>query len=195
MITKAKTATIVYIPHVALRTVATAVTEVDDKLFALSATLEQTLLQTRNPRGVGLAGPQIAVGKRLFATQLDGSIKLYINPRIAKHSKQLVLGPKGEEPRLEGCLSIPKIYGPVPRWEWVEIEYAVVSGAKLIQKTKRLSDFPARVAQHEIDHLDGRLFIDYSLTLELPIYSENPETEELELLAPEMLIALGAQQL
>ncbi len=195
MIRRTKTAPIVHIPHPSLREVAAPIATVDAKLLALTKTLDESLKATRNPRGVGLAAPQIAVGKRIFATQLDGEIQLYINPKIIDHSEEKIMGEKDAEPHLEGCLSIPKIYGPVPRFEWVELEYEEIIADKLVAKKQRLSDFPARVAQHELDHLDGILFIDYSLSLGLPIYSENPETEKLELLEPEMLIALGAKQL
>ncbi|OGJ15651.1 MAG: peptide deformylase [Candidatus Pacebacteria bacterium RIFCSPHIGHO2_01_FULL_46_16] len=195
MTSRPKIATIIHLPHPALRAVAQPITVVDTRLLELNTILAASLQQTHNPRGVGLAAPQIAVSKRLFATQLEQEIRLYINPNIVAHSERVVMGPPGEEPRLEGCLSIPKIYGPVPRWEWVELEYDAITGEKLTRKKARLSDFPARVVQHELDHLNGKLFIDYSLTFELPIYSENPATEELELLAPDLLVALGAQPL
>ncbi|NCN82375.1 MAG: peptide deformylase [Candidatus Pacebacteria bacterium] len=195
MIRRTKTAPIVHIPHPALREVAAVVTEVDSKLLELSVLLTNSLKATRNPRGVGLAAPQIAVGKRMFAIQLEGNIKCYINPKIVDQSTDKILGPDGGEPRLEGCLSIPKIYGSVPRWEWIDLQYDKIIDGKLTTVKEHLNDFPARVAQHELDHLNGILFIDYSLTFGLPIYSENPETEDLELLAPEMLIALGAKQL
>ncbi|MDA1079540.1 MAG: peptide deformylase [bacterium] len=195
MIRRTKTAPIIHIPHPTLRSVATAITEVDTKLLELAETLGKTLEATTKPRGVGLAAPQIAVGKRMFATRLEGAIQLYINPKISAHSEQKTWGEKEGDPHLEGCLSIPKIYGPVPRWEWIELEYDEILDGTLVKVHQRLSEFSARVAQHELDHLDGILFIDYSLTLGLPIYSENPETENLEELDSTMLIALGAEQL
>jgi len=192
---RTKAVPIVHIPHPALRQIAAEVSLVDTQLLELYNTLAYTLRATRNPRGVGLAAPQIAVGRRLFAIQLDGELTVYINPIITTHCKNQVLGPLGEEPQLEGCLSIPNIYGPVPRWKWIEIEYDTLQKDKLVRTSERLSDFPARVAQHELDHLDGRLFIDYSLSLGLQVYSENAESEKLEVISPEMLVALGAKEI
>lgn len=67
---------------------------------------------------------------------------------------------------------MPLLYGPVPRWEWVEVEYHGLIGDQLVEKKERFDGFHARVVQHEIDHLDGILFTDYSLQYDLPVYRE-----------------------
>ena len=67
---------------------------------------------------------------------------------------------------------MPGIYGPVPRWEWVEVEYEKIENGVFVPDKKKFSDFHARVVQHEIDHLDGILFTDYSLEYDLPVYIE-----------------------
>jgi len=186
---------IIQIPHETLRKTAAEVTAVDVKLHQLVRSLEETLGATRNPKGVGLAATQINTTKRAFATQHGNRLQTYINPVITTHSENLVLGPSDDEPRFEGCLSIPSVYGPIPRWQWVEIEFQTLDGKKLRNESQRLVGFEARVAQHELDHLNGVLFIDYSLTFGLPIYTENEETEEFDLIDKSVLIALGAEKI
>lgn len=161
---------IVHLPHPSLRIVATEITEYSSEVASLANSLMQTLQATRKPRGVGLAAPQINESWRIFATLIDGESRTFINPRIARHSKILTLGDDGTDPHLEGCLSIPTLYGPVPRFKWVELEFKEIKEEQLVEKVERFEDFPARVIQHENDHLNGTLFLDYSLQYELPVY-------------------------
>ena len=100
--------------------------------------------------GIGLAGPQVNIGKRVIviATQ-DGAIPFF-NPKIVKKSWR-------KEVAEEGCLSVPGIFGKVKRYYGVTVEYYDADAKK--QKIKARGLF-ARVLQHEIDHLDGILFID-----------------------------------
>lgn len=176
---------IVTVPHPALREHAQPITTVDKKLLKFVEELQQTLNKKKNPPGVGLAAPQVAANMRIFTTKLApfteeddynprdlnlAEIRYYINPQVIDHSSELVLGVDEEEPDLEGCLSIPGIYGPVPRWEWIEVEYQQVQEQELITHRERFADFYARVVQHEIDHLDGILFTDYLKKYDLPVY-------------------------
>lgn len=162
---------IITIPHPSLRKKSKPVTKVDKKLLSFISELSETLERKQNPRGVGLAAPQVDKLWRIFLLNIDG-IEVFINPKILKTSKELTLGPKKDDPILEGCLSMPELYGPVPRHSWVEAEYQVVEGKKLVTKTQKLEDFPARVFQHELDHLNGVLFTDYAKQYELPVYKE-----------------------
>jgi peptide deformylase len=106
--------------------------------------------------GVGLAAPQVHEGLRLFVALLDedpdskSEATAIINPEIV---------PNGSDKRegWEGCLSIPDIRGMVPRFTDI-IVVALDRHGKTIER--RLKDFPARIAQHETDHLDGVLFFD-----------------------------------
>jgi len=162
---------IIEIPHEMLRKVAKPVTRVDKKFIKLVADLEETLDKKRNPRGVGLAAPQINTSLRLFCLNIS-TIQTYINPIITKTSQKLTFGPDLDDPILEGCLSMPELYGPVPRFEWVEVEFQVLEDGKLIDKSLRFDAFEARVFQHELDHLNGILFTDYALKYDLPVYKE-----------------------
>jgi peptide deformylase len=181
---------IISAPHQTLRQKAVSVDVVDKKLVQFITDLEKTLQEKDNPKGVGLAAPQVDKKLRIFTTQLSLTdtfddedslqIKHYINPQITKHSGKHTFGGDKRNPQLEGCLSIPKIYAPVPRWQWVELEYSVLENGKLVPYKERFEDFPARVIQHEADHLDGVLFTDYALQYDLPVYFENPQDGQLE---------------
>ena len=162
---------IIEIPHESLRKKAKPVTKVDKKLVKFLRELEETLDKKRNPRGVGLAAPQVDTLLRVFCINLNG-LTTYINPQITKTSKNKTFGPDPEDPLMEGCLSMPELYGPVPRWEWIETKFQVIEDGELVTRTARLSAFEARVFQHELDHLDGILFTDYALELDLPVYKE-----------------------
>ena len=162
---------IIEIPHETLRRIASPVTEVDKKFIKLVSELEDTLRKKRNPRGVGLAAPQINTSQRFFCLNVS-SLQTYVNPQITKTSKNKTFGPDPKDPIMEGCLSMPDLYGPVPRFQWVETEFQVLETGKLIQKTARLESFEARVFQHELDHLNGILFTDYALEYNLPVYKE-----------------------
>lgn len=110
--------------------------------------------------GVGIAAPQMAISERLFivasrpnlryphAPQMEPTVM--INPKIIAHSPTTVKG-------WEGCLSVPGLRGFVPRYTTVEVEYTDRYGS--IQNCQ-LTDFVARIFQHEYDHLEGILFID-----------------------------------
>lgn len=106
--------------------------------------------------GVGLAGPQVHEGLRLFVALLDdepgpdSETMVVINPEITPLSDKKIDG-------WEGCLSIPDIRGMVPRFTDIRMNALDRDGRDV---ELRLKDFPARVAQHETDHLDGVLFFD-----------------------------------
>lgn len=110
--------------------------------------------------GVGIASPQVSESYRLFIVASRPNTRYpnaplmeptaMINPRIIAHSTERVKG-------WEGCLSIPGIRGLVPRYQAIEVEYTTRDGQLHRQE---LTDFVARIFQHEYDHLDGILFLD-----------------------------------
>lgn len=144
-----------------LRKKAHKVTTFDAKLQSLVDSMVETMMDAP---GVGLAAPQVAIPQRLIVVRLPDSSeedqeeygneagKLYVvtNPKIIKRSKEMAIG-------VEGCLSIPGILGEVERHEMVVITGQDRHGKSIRIKAK---GWLARVFQHEIDHLDGRLFID-----------------------------------
>jgi len=106
--------------------------------------------------GIGLAAPQVHETRRLFVAVLDpegrgeGEPVALINPEITALSRDMVEG-------WEGCLSIPDIRGRVPRCPHIRVSALNREGKRLEMEVR---DFPARVIQHETDHLDGVLFLD-----------------------------------
>jgi len=117
-------------------------------------------------------------------------LTVLINPELVKHSGELTLGPDKKHPTLEGCLSIPGLYGPVPRWTTVTMTYQELIEGKLESRTNVFSEFAGRVIQHELDHLNGILFTDYSLQYDLPVYQEDKKTDQLEEIDPKLLAGL-----
>jgi peptide deformylase len=105
----------------------------------------------RDAPGVGLAGPQVGVLERIFVWEADERHGAVINPVIIERSGEEV---EGEE----GCLSLPGIYYPVSRATHVRVEGLDENGGPVVLEG---SDLLARICQHEIDHLDGVLFIDH----------------------------------
>lgn len=116
--------------------------------------------------GVGLAAPQIGVSLRVIVVDADEVRMAIINPEIVKTSEETILDE-------EGCLSHSTYYGPVVRYQSV-----VVKGRSLEGKAIRIraTDLLARVFQHEIDHLNGTLFLDHVEDPE-QIRRFDPETE------------------
>jgi peptide deformylase len=130
-----------------LRTPADEVRAFDKELAALVRDLEETV---DHPGRAGLAAPQIGVSARVFALNIDGVIQSVVNPRIAELSEETQDGD-------EGCLSIPGIWAPT-----VRAMTAVVEGFDVHGEPRRLAGtgLMARALQHEVDHLDGKVFID-----------------------------------
>jgi peptide deformylase len=118
--------------------------------------------------GVGLAAPQVHESLRVFVAMLDpdgrgeGEAVTFINPEITTLGDQTVEG-------WEGCLSIPEIRGRVPRSQHIKITALDRQGKRF---ELELKDFPARVVQHETDHLDGVLFLDRMNTFDTLTYLE-----------------------
>ncbi len=115
------------------------------------AALVRDLLETvDHPGRAGLAAPQIGVGLRAFSYNVDGVIGHVVNPVIVELSEETQDGD-------EGCLSVPGIWAPT-----VRAMHAVVEGFDVHGEPLRLegSGLMARCLQHEVDHLDGKLFLD-----------------------------------
>lgn len=100
--------------------------------------------------GIGLAANQVGIKKRIFVMSVAGENYVCINPRIIKKKGKKVL-------MEEGCLSVPNKLGEVPRFEEVVLKYQNIWGK---EKTLKAKGLLAQVIQHELDHLNGILFID-----------------------------------
>ncbi|HLK14616.1 MAG TPA: peptide deformylase [Fimbriimonadaceae bacterium] len=138
---------VVKIPDPVLRQRAAEVTKVSKKTQLLIDNLTRVM---RKANGVGLAAPQIGVLQRVIVVAPDGGKPTaMINPRIVKS--------EGAFTGQEGCLSIPGLYGDVTRPAFIEVEAHDRKGKAMRYK---LENMEAKIVQHEIDHLDGILFID-----------------------------------
>ena len=133
-----------------LRERAAPVAAVDDDIRALVADLFDTM---RAAKGVGLAAPQVGVSRRVAVVDVGdehASPLVLVNPRILEASAT-------RETAEEGCLSIPDLYGDVARADTIVVEAWDATGRSF---RATVSGFAARAVQHEIDHLDGILFLD-----------------------------------
>ena len=132
----------------ALRKSAVPVGEVTPQIRAVIADMTETMY---DEVGIGLAAPQVGVSLRLIviSDEEGRGVQVLLNPAIVDRG--------GEVTGEEGCLSIPGVFAPVTRAAWVKVEARAVDGQPLTLNARGLR---ARVLQHEIDHLDGVLFID-----------------------------------
>jgi len=132
----------------ALRRRAELVGEVTAEVRLIIADMTETMY---DEVGIGLAAPQVGISKRLIvlADEEGRGVQALLNPTIVDRG--------GEVTGEEGCLSIPGVFAPVTRAAWVKVEARSVDGKPLAISARGLR---ARVLQHEIDHLDGVLFID-----------------------------------
>jgi len=130
-----------------LRQHSAEVKTVDDGIRQLVADLFDTMDAAR---GVGLAANQVGVARRVAVVDADGDRFVMIDPTIVET--------EGGSTAEEGCLSIPDIYGDVTRPERVVIEALDQDGTRY---RKEATGLKARAIQHEIDHLDGILFLDH----------------------------------
>lgn len=148
---------IVKIPHPVLFQPARPVEKIDKKILEIIEEMKKTLLAAENPKGVGLAAPQVGRSFRIFLTKPwpKSAIGVFINPELKSQSETLTNGVPERDNKLEGCLSIPRIWGVVKRHERITLKYQTPDGKS---HTKKFSGFMATIIQHEMDHLDGRLF-------------------------------------
>ena len=150
-----------------LRMLSKSVKKVDKKTQKIARDLVDTLVAQKDPEGVGLAASQIGIKMRMFAMEYKGGYKVIINPKILYISKIVKPKKQKENGVMEGCLSIPNYYGPIKRASRLKLKYIDVEGK---EKLEDFQYFPAQIVQHEMDHLDGVLFIDKLLEQKKSLY-------------------------
>lgn len=190
-----------------LRQKAKSILNVDKRIQKVFKDLEGTLRAQKDPVGVGLAAPQIGKQLALFVVKYGGKVLPFINAKViwrseetndppsSYTSRRTRLGPAvrrrkqnipspdenlgGREYILEGCLSLPHYYGPVRRANSIKVKYQT---PKLETMTKSFTGLPAQIIQHEVDHLNGILFIDHLLAQKRKLFKlEKGEWVEVEL--------------
>lgn len=139
-------------PHPALRWKSREINRIDAELKQMVSQMFELMYEAR---GVGLAANQVALPYRLFVINPTGDPEetdqelVFLNPRISRR--------RGSEEGEEGCLSLPEVHAPVIRATHITVDAFDLTGQ---QFELELKDFPARVIQHEYDHLEGVLFTD-----------------------------------
>ena len=144
-------------PNSILRKKCQRVEEITADIRKLGQDMKETMIKNQ---GIGLAAPQVGELKRVIVVhpirdsspeaRAETSPQVFINPKIIKKSKETVIDE-------EGCLSFPGLFLKIKRAREVEVKALDMEGKEIQIKAEGL---PARVFQHEIDHLDGILFID-----------------------------------
>lgn len=170
---------IITIPNPILRKHSQRIGVVDKDVMKLAQSMMDATLDWEDHRqnevGVALAANQIGKPQRIVVVRTDvrdkanRSFKIFINPEIVKREGEQIEAP-------EGCLSVKDVYGLVPRYAKVKIK-ALNSEGKPIRLTA--TGFLARVFQHEIDHTQGKLFIDYVKDDKFLMLSSSGELEPL----------------
>lgn len=184
-----------------LRSKSQPIEKVDVELLVFLKELGETLKRQKDPQGIGLSAVQVGRPIRAFAIYLSETNKgralsdtskpelvFYINPKIVDHPDEMTLGEdlvdqndsSGLRPFLEGCLSIPDIYGPVLRWPWIKAKAFVLTEQALLPNSVfsiqdsvfTLKALASRVFQHELDHLNGILFTDHVLKQRNRLYQD-----------------------
>jgi len=144
-----------------LRNISEEVEEINQDLIVFCHKLVVLMYQNK---GVGLAAPQVGENIRVIATSQRDKKKtkdkflgetIMINPKIIEKSKETIL-------REEACISLPNCTGMVKRHHSITVEFIDLKGKK---QTKKYKEFNAVIIQHEIDHLDGVLFMDKTVKI------------------------------
>jgi peptide deformylase len=153
-------------PDERLRTVAKAVDRFDADLGRLIDDMVETMYAAK---GIGLAATQVNVHRRLLVldvSEAQDSPRVYINPEIIESD--------GSETCEEGCLSVPGVYAEVSRAERVRVRAQDRDGSSF---TEDLDGLHAVCLQHEMDHLEGKLFVDYLSTLKRRMVAKKLEKQ------------------
>lgn len=149
-----------------LREKSKEVKRIDKRIKKLITDMKETLEIQTDPEGVGLAAPQVGKNLRLFLMKPKDDIVVVINPKVISKKKSEQSEPVDKK-IMEGCLSLPHFYGPLDRDPEITIEFQDIKGN--VNK-RTFKGFEAQVVQHEIDHLNGVLFVDRLIESGKPLY-------------------------
>lgn len=170
---------IVTIPDPILRQKTKTVSRVDEKVLGVVDDLKKSLHAQQEPQGVGIAAPQIGYSARICLVYSRKSRKFLtlISPEIVWKSKRMLPCIPNKDNPYEGCLSAPGLWGKVIRHKTVKVRYLSTQGQTV---TRKFSGFTGIICQHEIDHLDGVLFVDRILRQKGKLYEmkKNKEGKE-----------------
>jgi len=174
---------IVAVPNPILASPTKPVTDIDNNIKKIVSDMEKVLVAQDDPPGVGLAANQVGLDLSIFIVKPTekSKTKIFINPKVIKTSaveersgKTAEVKKNKKKVKLEGCLSIPRIWGPVKRANRVFLNYQDLTGKKYL---KWFSGFEAIIIQHEVDHLKGIVFTQRSIEQKRQLFKE--ENDEL----------------
>lgn len=171
---------IVKAPTPVLSETAKPVKKIDAEIKKILKDMIVALNAASDPVGVGLAAPQIGKSLQIFITKptLKSKIQIFINPEIIKEEAvpaESEIKPKPKKRmavKLEGCLSLPNIWGEVKRKPSITLSYLDENG---IKNTKTFQGFMATIIQHEMDHLQGILFPKHVLEQKRTLYKSTKD--------------------
>lgn len=149
---------------------------IDKEILKIISDMKQALLSAEDPEGVGLAAPQIGKSLSIFVMKPTPKsiIKVFINPEILREEEKNDIKKKKGPTKLEGCLSLPNIWGEVKRSSAVALIYR---DEKYISHTSIFKGFVATIIQHEIDHLNGIIFTKRVLEQDGTLYKSGKDKD------------------
>lgn len=178
---------LVIVPNPVLVNKSLPVKHFDHKLLEIISGMTETLLATTDPVGVGLAAPQVGLPLQIFQMKPTAKAKVttYINPKIIEESNNQAVpdfsnSAKVEKSKpkkgklLEGCLSVPNIWGHVTRRKDIKISWFDEKGK---MHEKLFTGFPAVIVQHEMDHLNGVLFTKHVMAQNEKLYKSHKDDD------------------
>lgn len=152
---------IITVPNQNLRQRSKPVKKISSKIQKLVQDLTDTAKSQKEPEGVGLSAIQIDVPQRVFVILLDNEFVAFINPEITHRSRQKFSQVLADKDRfMEGCLSIPGYFALVDRPFRVKLKWQNIKGK---WQEKQFEGKQSAYVQHELDHLNGIIFVDRAL--------------------------------
>ncbi len=169
---------IITVPNPILKEKSKPVKKIDKKIRQIIKDLKETVRKASDPEGLGLSAVQINKPVRIFIAKVNNNFEIFINPKIKPSQKTLTQILPKKKLFFEGCLSVPKIYGFVDRPYQIQIEWQDEEGKKQqgIFKAKE-----AICLQHEMDHLNGILFIERILEQKGKLYKLTKDEKNKEI--------------
>ncbi len=149
---------IITAPNPILYKVSSEIKKIDQKLINNINEMIDVLEKQNDPPGTGISAPQVGLSIQLFILKpnIKSTPQVFLNPKITEYINiKKKKSKKQKEIPLEGCLSVPKIWGEVKRFDKVLVEYETLSKEK---KKEWFMGLNSTIVQHEIDHLNGILF-------------------------------------
>lgn len=174
---------IVQAPNTVLSSKAKKVEKIDKTLLDLIEDMKVTLVTASDPEGVGIAAPQVGKSLQLFLMkpEKDSPISVFINPEVKLLGTPAKRKSKKGGAMLEGCLSLKDIWGTVERYPKISVKYMDETGEKY---DRIVTGWPARIIQHEFDHLQGILFPLRVLEQQGQLYKSHKDEENKDVFEP-----------